>query len=445
VNVRRTLLIAGALLVVLLGLVIAFLRTPPSDDGKDPSSPELSALLEIAAADVTGLGLRWSDAHQGSVGAERKDDEWVLTAPRSGRADTDRIDALLRILERTVRKEVQGSDAEYGLDHPQATLTLKTAAKSATLLFGNTGVNYSAYVKVQGADRVLVVESSALNLLPKSADDLRDRLVARFRPEDVSRVRVTRGTKTMAAERNEDAWRLTEPSPAPANEKRVDAALETLAAIGVSVFLADDVTDLSPFGLDPAPLVIEVELKSGKAVGLRVNDVLTQEGRIVLSVEGRGSVYTASPDFLESVPKSAFDWRDRRLTDIQRTEATRIDVENTTGKYSFTAQRDDVTTTWKMTAPGAAAIDSEHIDALLFGLDSAEVGAILDESGSRAAMFGLAKPRATVRIAVGEEVTTIRFGKRSDGGVAVQSSRSPVIGVLPMDQAEPWLGDVSKP
>ena len=95
-----------------------------------------------------------------------------------------------------------------------------------------------------------IVEWRQQNLMP----------VASFQ---VTRLAVHRQGLDVKAERGANGrWRLTAPVTFPANSPKIESVLGALASIrvvdGAKGFVADNVKDFKPYGLDPPDATVEV-------------------------------------------------------------------------------------------------------------------------------------------------------------------------------------------
>jgi hypothetical protein len=105
------------------------------------------------------------------------EDDWKLTAPRSGGARSSRVNDLLWTLRNLRWRELvaeQGWEpAKYGLDAPGVTLTLsgKDGKTIAALAIG-TRERGDAYVRVPGRPALFVVDARTLGEIPATPDDL---------------------------------------------------------------------------------------------------------------------------------------------------------------------------------------------------------------------------------------------------------------------------------
>ena len=404
--------------------------------------------------------------------------------------------------------------AQYGLDTPSITLSLwKTGRTSPTATFslGKKAINFSVYTKEKSEAHIFLIESSALDDLTKSPADLRDRSVIKFNTDVVSNIQLTHrevgqnshqrsaisgqqenrmeerkagragtypstipsfqpnaksrnsiadGSKTLNCEKREGTWLVTYPIEAKADVQEIETLLSELRSLQVSTFEADGAdanvgVQLEKYGLD-APR-IRAKLTGGENtytldIGSAVPSVDSTQGRVYVKSIHQESIYTVSDDIYKLLNKSAFDLRDKSVIDFQRLDTIRIAI-------SIRRERDRETTvctknydnTWELqTWTGKIKADAKAVDDLLFGVDSLEAAAFVDDSSKSLASYGLAPPSIEVAFTQRgqEKPAVLHIGNvAQDGTVYVKAEQSDqVVRVKPvlMDKialGPAWLRD----
>jgi len=447
-DIRKTFLTVLVLGVLFILSLIAYKQLgSEASTTKQESTQTLAEAYGFEPDSVTRLTIAFADAQKRpTLELVKQGKLWRIVQPIQARADSARVNDLIGTLKTRIRKRVPPNDKEYGLEHPQLTLTVTTeSGATKTFLFGDKGVSYSLYMRERNDQDAAIVESYLLDDLSKSPDDLRDRKVLRFEPADVTRIEVRRRSKTIAVERANGSWAMKEPFAVPANAKAIDKALQALADLSVTHFLAENVTDFAPFGLADPPLRVTLTLREGSPVTLHIADRPTQEGHLLVSVVGEQSVVAVAPESLESLPKTAFDWRDRRIADFQRTETTRIEIRTSRGEIALEKREGDAPG-WYLVKPETAKADDAHLDDLLFRLDALEATRILDDAAQNSAKYGLDRPTLTLVFKGPPNKPferIIRFGKRIGGEIAVQSNRSGEVAFVPASATDGWTEGVA--
>ncbi len=141
-------------------------------------------LLSFKASEVTNIQLRLTNQLVLRVERDKADAPWVLTVPISYPAHPYAIESLIRSLEQVMpqneisQQELRASRrtvAEFGLDIPQATLTLQHNGQRTEILYGSkTPVGRGVYVQVLNQPGIFVINSDLVDRLPRSHNDWRD-------------------------------------------------------------------------------------------------------------------------------------------------------------------------------------------------------------------------------------------------------------------------------
>ncbi len=452
-DIRRTLITVGVLGGALALLVwgYRFVEAPEAPETKPEQETTLGEAYGVDASAVHEIRLEYADPGLPDLLLAREDDGWMLHRPFDARLQGAKVDGLLRVFDRRIRKRLIQATQSYGFDRPQVTFSVTAGDAERTFLFGARGVSYSLYVKELSDDAPILMESWALDDLITTPNDLRDRHLLHFQPADVREVHLQRRKPgwpiTVDREGPAEPWRMTAPIATDADTWRVNEAVRTIAGIGVSDVLADNVTDLSPWQLDDPPLTVQFGLDDGTEYLLRISERPTREDRIIVTLDGSGSVYALPSGFLETLPTDAFDWRDRHVAKFQRIDTTRIDVDVADDtSYVLARRRTDGESVWYLTQPRAMPADGAYVDQVLYDLDALEATRIVSADGPGAPTYGLRRPQLTLRVhdrRSEDEPLTIRFGREMGDGVAVQASEAENVAFVPTAALDAWLGGPS--
>ena len=391
------------LLWLLCGVLLAFIyfverRTPSTS-----LSPNLPApLVTFKASDITGL--RLSRTNQPIVRAERTRDTWSLIGPPGPTfypAQTYAIESLLQMLEGLGRRAFiplseissrKATLADFGLDVPQASLTLLQNGRRTDLLFGSkTPVGDQVYLQLPSAPGLYVVGAELFDRLPQSASDWRDTALLHLAGLEWDRVEVRSAGRGFAVQINptNKLFYLSKPTPARADALKVEALLRQLQSSRVAQFVSDDPkAELEGYGLQPP----ETEL----AFGQGTNDLVlvqfgkspTNDASVVFARRLQQTNIVLVPKaVLSMLQTSPADLRDRRLLSFTPEAADLIEV---TGPQNFTLQR-QTNGAWIVTDPQPLLADPELVREWLGFLARLE-GDVEKDVVTDFASYGLAPP-----------------------------------------------------
>lgn len=445
-NFRTTLII----IVLLAGIGGAyFLFFQESADETPNEKQRIHQVYGIAKENVQQAEISFADAaYQDLKLVKDTTGNWQLENPFHADADGEKVNQMLDdILNKRVKQNLEVTGlTQYGLDTPSITLTLWTAGTSpaATFFIGKKAINFSVYVKEKSEAHIFLIESSALDDLTKSPTDLRSRSVIKFSTETVSNIQIQHRDKgltsqpsTVNCEKQGDTWLVTHPIEAKADAEEIEILLSELRALQVSTFEADTVEANVPVRLENSGLDtprLQIELTDGdKTYALHIGSAVpsedgTQERVYVKSVH-QDAIYTVSDDIYKLLNKSAFDLRDKRVIDFQRTDTVRFAIstrrqqnqEKTVGTKNYD-------NTWELeTSTGKIKADVAAVDDLLFGVDSLEATAFVDKPVNSLASYGLALPSIKVAFTQrGEEKPAVLLigDPAEDGTVYVKAEHS---------------------
>lgn len=462
----RTTLIIIVLLAGIGGAYYLFFQEP-SDKAVENEKPRIHQVYGVTRDAVQQVEIAFADAaYQDLKLVKDTTDNWQLTKPFQADADSEKVSQMLDdILNKRVKQTLEVTElAQYGLDAPIITLSLWTseASPTATFLIGKKAINFSVYVKEKSEAHIFLIESSALDDLTKSPTDLRDRSVLKFNQETVSGIQfkhrdagATSESSTVNCEKRDGTWHVIQPLKAKADTEEVEDLLSELRSLKVSTFEADGADTkvrLEKSGLDDPR--IQVELRDGDKIyaidiGASIPSENGTHGRVyVKTAVYQDAVYTVAEDIYHLLNKSVFDLRDKRVIDFQRTDTIRIEIKQDRETTVCTKNFDSI---WELQTPtGKIKADAEAVEDLLFGVDSLEAVAFVDDSTGRLASYGLAIPAIKVAFTQrGEaEPTVLGIGDYTqDGTVYVKAEQSPQVSrvkrtlIDKIAQGTAWLRD----
>jgi hypothetical protein len=195
----------------------------------------------------------------------KKGEQWRLTAPVDARADFGVADSLISRLEQARMKSIVPAEAQtpadmkkYGLDAPQAQVTLGAGSTRATLAIGAKADDTSVYARDLSRPVVFTVESSLLDDVKKNPNDLRMKDVFAFRSYSALSVDLTTGGQTYAFAKEKpadqsataDVWKMKAPAGKDVDQTKFTDLLATLSNLRAERFV-----DKAPAGADTLTVV----------------------------------------------------------------------------------------------------------------------------------------------------------------------------------------------
>lgn len=254
-------------------------------------------VLKFAREDVDAITLAQGATR---VGLAKTGNDWRLTTPAGARADAAAVDALLSQLSQARMTGISAADAataklgEYGLDKPQAVVTVGAGSAKAELAIGKKQDETHVYARDLSRPLIFSVDKTLLDELLKKADDYRVKDVFAFRSFTATGLDLTSGGQTYTfakakaeGENTLEKWSQTAPAEKAVDATKFDDLLMTLSNLRAESFAAtavtggDSITVTARFGDASAPQAETVTLRK---VGAVVHAIRTGEpGAAVVS------------------------------------------------------------------------------------------------------------------------------------------------------------------
>ena len=431
----RTTLIIIVLLAGIAGSYFLFFQQSP-ENASISEKPPIHRVYGITRDTVKQMEVTFSDtAYQDLRLIKDAKGNWQLKSPFQADADSEKVDQMLDdILNKRVKQTLDVTTlAQYGLETPSITLSLWTEQTSPTAVFsiGKKAINFSVYAKEKSDAHIFLIESSALDDLTKSPTDLRDRSVIKFNTETVTNIQIAssnadanRTPSPLNCEKREGTWYVTHPIAAKADSEGIENLLSKLRALQVSTFEADQADANTPGQLEKTGLGtprLQIKLTDGNnTYGLDIGTEVPPEngisGHVYVKSVHHHAIYTVSDDIYKLLDRSVFDLRDKRIIDFQRTDTIRIEIRQDQQITVCTKNLDNI---WELQTPtGKVKADAKAVDDLLFGVDSLEAAAFVNNPAQNLASYGLAAPSIAVAFTQrGEEKPAVlRIGDSTKDG-----------------------------
>ena len=440
----RTTLIIIVLLAGIAGAYFLFFQQSP-ENASTNEKPPIHQAYGITREKVQQVEVTFADrAYQDLKLVKDTAGNWHLKNPFQADADTEKVNQMLDdILNKRVKQTLEVTAlAEYGLDTPSIVLSLWTeqASPAAVFSIGKKAINFSVYVKEKSESHIFLIESSALDDLTKSPTDLRDRSVIKFNTETVSNIYIasddiaaTSESRSLNCEKRNGTWLVTHPIEAKADSQEIENLLSELRLLKVSTYEADQAAADNPAQLEKTGLDtprIQIQLTDGhNTYGLDIGGEVPSDngirGHVYVKSVHQHAIYTVSDDIYILLNTSVFDLRDKRIMDFQRIDTIRIEIRREQETAVCTKSLDNI---WELQTPmGTVTADAKAVDDLLFGVDSLEAAAFVDDPAKNLASYGLALPSIEVAFTQRgqEKPAVLHIGDTTtDGTVYVKAEQS---------------------
>ncbi len=394
-------------LVLMLGVFVGLLEW--GDRGEPPPPrPRPTALIEIEPERIAF----WSFQRDGLyVECVNDHGQWRLRKPVEARADPVKMNHLLGILAGLPRLdsvtvgqyESRALDpADFGLREPAARMAFGNAARRYTLAVGgHTPMRDAVYAQLDHDPAILVTSTNLLDLIPRSADDLRDARLLAGAPASVRGLDLkVQGRPLVRVQREGGDWILRKPVTARADPARVAAVLDQLFALSAQQFVTERLADPSVYGLDDDEAFLVVQLwQNEEPGGLKMAFSARgdeQGDRMVAAVGGTGTVYAVRRDAVEALAVPLDSLRDPRLYFMNTDAAAWIRLEDGDQRLLLENYAE---TGWQVREPVQWKADDRAVADLLHRLNALRADGTL--AATNLAALGLDPPARRVSVADG--------------------------------------------
>lgn len=340
---------------------------------RSPAIPELAAemLSRICVSNLTGLKLELVHTNG----------QWWLTQPVRYPANDQIIGGLVDLLAALDdRTALIGPDetsparaAEFGLDPAQYTIEFQSGPTRTRVLVGKlTPLKDRLYVRVNGRKPVYLAGAALAQLLPRTADDWRDRRLIGPAELQCTRLMLTSGEVVIELERESGSgqWRLSRPINARADSPKITRLLAQLGTTWINRFVSDSPpTDLDRLGLRPPALEITFMHGTNMISRLRLGTAADEAGTELYAMrEGTQTLFTVPADQFADWRGKLDDFRDRRLVEF---DPGRLEKIRVVSDQSFVLELADGA--WRISATTTWPADTNLVGELLGTLASLEI------------------------------------------------------------------------
>ena len=421
-----------------LGAYIYFVemkRTPSSE-----TTAVKEKIFTVETADIQQIEVTSEKGERTKLA--KADGTWQIVEPAATAADETEVSSLassLSTLEvQRVVEEKPASLADYGLQDPRVTIAFTaTGAGAGTkrLLVGRkTPTGGDMYAKVEGQDRVFLIQAYLDATFNRGAFDLRDKHVLKFDRSKIDALEIQSGDRTLRFAKSGAEWTIAAPVKARADFSLVEGIIGRLDDARMSEVVAPEAADLKPYGLDKPGVTVRLGMGSSQA-SLAFGKTLPDNDRIYARDLSRPLVFALQKSLPDDFgAKTASDFRRRDLFEFRPFTASRLELVRDGKAYAFEkAKAPDGTDTWRQTAPAPRNPDAAKMESLLSAFANLRAQSFADATAGT----GLDAPVVVVSVEFGESDNRKRervsFGQTKDAAFASPQGEP---GAAKLDAAE---------
>ncbi len=363
----------GRSILVLLGSIVAlglFIWVQESWRASTKSSMAHSVkLFDIDARTLSSLEFRLTNT---VVLCEKESGLWMVGNPEQGkgRADLALVYGMVADLNKLEKEtvitakqlKVRGLEAsEYGFDPPAIEITAIDNQGRHTWNIGRLApLGDMVFFMDAATAEVYTASSKLLSWLPETAAQLRDRVLFPVDNGGVRRLEI-RGSSgyVRLAKENANGWSIQQPIVAQADPQEVDRFIRSLYELRVDDFVADNVSDLSVYGLQEETRQISLGNADGSARILLLGDEIPDRvGYVYARMANDTSVFAMPSKVLHMLELPVNRFRDVRVLSIAPENVASISIKRDGETLAMQA---DSSGAWEITSPVAWDGDREAV------------------------------------------------------------------------------------
>lgn len=230
-------------------------------------------------------------------------------------------------------------------------------------------------------------------------------------------------------------WNIVQPLDTPADQSVARGISDSLAAARISQTEPGTPDRLKAYGLDPAHVSVEFQLKDGTKHTVLMGDKDFTGISVYAVIDGAKSVSLLPLSLYTSADRPLDDLRDRNVLHLDTAKVASFELKNSSGDLSATRQKVKDQTQWKFTKPtGGVLADEDGVSSLLSTIAGAKMTTITSENAENLPKYGLSNPAITFS-AVDDagQTLTLLIGKKEGTGYLARDASRPMIFVISED------------
>jgi len=237
-----------------------------------------------------------------------------------------------------------------------------------------------------------------------------------------------RDGKAITCIRQGKAWLITEPSKLAADSSTVDGFLNSLADASADEVVDEHPASLKEFGLDPPEETIDITTDAKPSdFTLQIGSATPTNQGLYAQVGGQERVIMLASYMKDSLEKSLFDLRDKRIVTLTSGQIEHIAVTSKKGSYTLVKNPEGV---WDLMLPPPVRADRFTVEGLADELGSASMQSIVEEAKTNLGKYGFSNPTMTLHLSGLGGGQTLVVGKKQGGQYyAMNTALDPVFTV----------------
>ena len=385
------------ILFLLLGIVVCGVLLLNIDKlfvwSSNSSVPEKDTLVSYPLDTAQRMTIERGTLYAG-LKRHGRDGAWELYSPFPSRVDQAVVARLLDAIEQArVTDRIRSSEMrrrevslrDFGFAPASVCISIQEGDRTDTVFIGATApAGNEVYVRVAAvADQVMSVSSELLDSVPMTLDAFRSREIVSCERSRLRFLEIkAQGKPFIRLSKESGTWRLTQPSEAPADDRKVTAMLDALYAVKAAQFVWPSATRAEEASVSESALKTRLEvygLGTDMLLQISAQDAATAEpSRLVFGNSAEGmegfryvlmpggqAIATVSNSVVTAFQCTPSDLRDMRLFFERPDKVNRLEIA-VEGVLFVLTQQNGI---WQLVSPIVGRADhvsvTEAIERLL--------------------------------------------------------------------------------
>lgn len=239
-------------------------------------------------------------------------------------------------------------------------------------------------------------------------------------PDDVTRLELKTGDRTLVLAKAGEEWRLEKPLSAKADKALVEQMVKDLLEPNVDSIVADRVEDPAQYGLDKPALTVTLTDRRGRKRTIQTGEKDVRGFAVYAREASRPTLLLLSSFTIDTLKdKKAEDLRDKTVLAIEPDKVNRVTIRK--GADTVVVERKGKEE-WALVQPYAAPAEASDVSFYLSQLKDLKVEKFITEQADDLAKYGLTKPQLIVTVGP-EPEKTLLIGKQVAGEENVYAAR----------------------
>lgn len=404
-------------LVVILIALGAYLYFVESKRDPFESAEKREKVFAVESDKIEEITIRSEKGEQTTV--RKAGDRWQIVSPASADADASEISSVatsLSTLEEQRLIEENPTDLEaFGLAKPRIEVAFKADGQDHQLLLGNkTPTGADLYAKTSAQPKVFLIASYLESTFNRDTFALRDKSALKFDRDNVERLELTSGGKTLRFAKSNGEWQIVEPAGHRPDSAAIEGLIARLNSLQMKAIESGEAAAPGKYGLDKPGATVRIG--SGSSEATLLVGASAAENTVYARDTARPEVFTIESSMLDDLKKDVSEYRQKDIFDARAFNTTRVEIARGSDTFVF-ERRDDK---WHQTGPTDKEAEAGKVDTLLSALTSARA------DGFAEALPAGAKTEATVTLKFdgGNKEERVTLSRAGSDAYAVRAGTS---------------------